>query len=207
MTTNRKLSDLATLAALADDDLLYVVRPGEADEAERSKGILVQNIRAYLNTPVSAITQVQLAISNAQLKTLDTDYIEAIAAPDAGKYIQVHGIWTRKRGADIPPAITRLYRSAVSTDTTLTETEALAGVLSTNTFLSLPNWSVSSYLFVGVGNTQPDLYGLNVPTTEEPHDYFARVFERVPGTSDSGRGAYEMVAYQNRLRCTFGLRL
>ena len=158
------------------------VGSNEARFKERDADGDVQTVTVDLTGQGLVVVQSQAAATNAELKTLDTDYLEVIAAPGAGKYLQLHQAWTRKRGSDLPPEITRIYRSAVSADDTLTETEALAGVLSTNTFLALPDWSISSYLFVGVGNTQPDLHGLNVPTVEEPHDYFDRVFEAVPGT-------------------------
>lgn len=46
--TSEKLSDLDLLSSLADGDLLYVVRESEADEADRSRGIRVQDARNYL---------------------------------------------------------------------------------------------------------------------------------------------------------------
>ena len=48
------------------------------------------------------IQRVQRTITNAELKTIDTDYIELIPAPGAGKTIKVEAIRTTHMGSDRP---------------------------------------------------------------------------------------------------------
>ena len=46
--------------------------------------------------------QIEVNISNAQLKELDASYIEVIPSPGAGKYIDVINVWTTISGDDHP---------------------------------------------------------------------------------------------------------
>ena len=179
MTTNRKLSELDTLSSLQDDDEIYVVRPS-LDEAERSRRILAQNARSYLVPgAVPLILESIRTITNAELKNLDTTYIELVEAPRNGKYIQVEQLWMEKTGDDPPATVyPRSYHVAISEDNALTTAEAAAGNSATFTFVNIPTWpSGDRYIFVGVPTSHADIVGLNVPTTEEPEDFFARVFE------------------------------
>ena len=52
-------------------------------------------------TPV-VTQQAQLWVTNAQLKTLDTDFLEIVPSPGAGRYIQVEQVWLQKHGTDAP---------------------------------------------------------------------------------------------------------
>ena len=141
---------------------------GNVNEVEVTipAGVVIQEASHYL--------------TNAELKTLDTDYVELVPAPGVGKYIQVMQVWARKDGADVPPEVTRIYRAAISTDDMLTEAEALAGESQTYTFLNVPDFTTPHYFFIGTSVTLADISGLNVPTTEDPADYFARVFDQTP---------------------------
>ena len=118
--TNQKLSELDTLSSLQDGDELYVVRPSLA-EAERSRRILAQNARQYLVPGAVPIIQEEVVeITNAQLKNLDSNYIELVEAPRAGKYIQVEQLWMEKSGSDPPASIyPRMYYVAISVDDAL----------------------------------------------------------------------------------------
>ena len=61
----------------------------------------------------------------------------------------------------------------------LDEVEATAGNSATFTFVNIPTWAAGTrHIFVGVPTSQADINSLNVPTREEPVDFFARVFER-----------------------------
>ena len=292
--TSRRLSDLDMLAGLADDDILYVVRPGEPIE-DRSRQIIVQNIRAYLagisgmivrdvqvttngnirvigqaadgtaidvtlsvpgtttpmqeihyalgtvwstansrlegnrgfgdvdeitrgnvlvfNVPldrplattpatlsVSGIATIfaiqdaggtavtigeltpgrlywgvvdtiglllmniigepdivrtfQQTITNAELKTLDTDYIQLLPAPGVGKFIQVNQAFVRKNGDDVPPERDYAVYVAISPDTALSAAEIVAGTSDG----VIPTWAAGDrYLFVGRSITDAPL--------------------------------------------------
>ena len=145
----------------------------------------------------------QRTITNAELKNLDTDYVELVPAPGADKFLSVQLASITKTGSDVPPTQNaRWYGVAISTDTVLTEAEVAAGNSQTYAFLNVPTWPAGQqrYVFVGVPDDRRDITGINVPTTEEPEDFFARVFERVPGTVNNADGVpikwwRTMVAY------------
>ena len=177
--TSRKLSSLTTLAGLQDDDEIYVVRPGLVED-QRSRRILAQNARTYLvpgATPL--ILETVRTITNAELKNLDTTYIELVEAPRAGKYIQVEQLWMEKTGVDPPATVyPRAYHVAISEDNVLDGLEAAAGNSATFTFVNVPTWAAGNrYIFIGVPTSQADIVGMNLPTTEEPEEVFIRLFE------------------------------
>ena len=66
-------------------------------------------------------------INNAQIKTLDTNYIQLIAAPGVGKYIEVEEAWIKITGSDRIPEYDPEFRAWTSTGTAVVEVEALAG--------------------------------------------------------------------------------
>ena len=111
------------------------------------------------SSSVGAISrQVNRTISNAELKTLDTDYIELIGVPGAGKFIEPQSITLTKNGSDAPTTTQRFY-TAVSADDTLTAVEAAAGVSTLvdpstlrsfgSSGIPLPSFSTDSHLFIG----------------------------------------------------------
>ena len=140
---------------------------------------------------LSVIKRTSLTITNAELKTLDTDYIELVPAPGASKFLSVQLVSITKIGDDVPPTQNpRKYYVAISEDGTLTEAEVAAGNSQTYTFVTVPTWSSSEtrFIFLGVPDDRRDIISINVSTTEESEDFFVRVFERVPGTVDDADG-------------------
>ena len=61
-------------------------------------GIVAAAIAASGAPPMT----VSVAISTAQLKTLDTAYVELIAAPGVGQFVQILQVWIDKSGHDHP---------------------------------------------------------------------------------------------------------
>ena len=158
-----KLASEANRLALRDyfADLVYVrdLVPGRIYFAIRSAlGLVLLNpvgepqiVRTYSRT-----------VTNAELKTLDTDYLELIAAPGAGKYIEVRTLWQTKNGDDAPATFNPYwFRLAFSDDTTLTAQEAAAGTLYTtqqygNGYQFPVATGADKYAFIGVRATEPD---------------------------------------------------
>ena len=137
------------------------------------------------------VKQIRRTITNAELKMLDTAYLEIIPAPGANKFISVALVAITKLGDDIPPVTNDpWYGIAISTDNVLTEAEVAAGNSATFGFVFVPTWPVGEQrvVFIGVPDDRRDVTGINVPTTEEPADFFTRVFERVPGTVNNADG-------------------
>ena len=124
------------------------------------------------------VLQAQLWVTNAQLKTLDTDYRQVVAAPGAGKFIQVRQLWIQKHGSDQPPEHTEYYRVAISPNPVITEAEALAGSGRGDTFGEIPvqDWNTPHYFYAGTSLTNQDVTSLDGLTD------FAATFERVPGS-------------------------
>ena len=92
---------------------------------------IVSNQGVQLLSPageLSVVKRMNMEITNAQLKTLDTDYIELIPAPGVGKFISVQLVSITKSGSDVPPVQgVRRYYVAISEDNILTEAEVAAG--------------------------------------------------------------------------------
>ena len=126
----------------------------------------------------SVLVQAQLWVTNVQLKTLDTNYRQVVAAPGAGKFIQVRQLWIQKHGSDQPPAHTEYYRVAISPNPVITEAEALAGSGRGDTFGEIPvqDWDTPHYFYAGTSLTNQDVTSLDGLTD------FAATFERVPGS-------------------------
>ena len=180
--TSQKLSQLSTLADLQDGDKIYVVRES-LPEDERSKAIPVEDARQYLAPGALPVVQrAQRRITTAELKALDTTYLEMIPDPGNGKYIEVRQIWMRKHGTDTP-AVTypRAYHVAISANDALDAAEAAAGNSATFTFVNVPTWvGGDRYIFIGVPTTQAEIIGINLPIAEEREDSFTRLFEATP---------------------------
>ena len=79
--------------------------------------------------PLSAVNPLTaiVAVTNAQLKTLDTDYVTLIPAPGIGSYIQLEQLWVQKLGDDQLAPYNPQYRFWTSSSATPVESEALAG--------------------------------------------------------------------------------
>ena len=110
--------------------------------------------------PVQTAT---VAVSNAMLKNLDTDYVEILPAPGLGSFLQIQQFWIHKSGSDLPPTHTPIYRLAISPDATLSEAEALAGNSLTHLFgdIPFPAWDTPHYLYCGVAVTDRDILNLD----------------------------------------------
>lgn len=131
----------------------------------------------------------RVAVDEAMFATIDTDFVELVPAPGAGKFLAIQQIWLERNGDDLPTQnYPRMYYVAISPDATLSQTEAEAGNSETFTFVSIPTWpdGETRYVFVGLPVSYGDLVAMNVPTTEEPEDYFARVFERAANVETDG---------------------
>ena len=124
-----------------------------------------------------------VAISNAMLKTLDTDYVELAPAPGIGQYIELEQVWVQKVGSDEPRTGRFLIRVAYGPDEDLTETVALTGNLATAGFISTRGirWTnESNYFFFGCTDILPDITGLRGNEVSDPG--FFPALERIPGT-------------------------
>ena len=129
------------------------------------------------SNPSRSITRrVNRSISNADLKDLDTAYIDLVPTPGAGKYIEVSQFWLKRTGADRLPSNTPIYRLAISPNTVITEAEALAGNSTpfSSRALDIPGFSTAHYLFFGVNVLTQDIVGF------DNIDFSA--WEAVPGT-------------------------
>ena len=86
--------------------------------------------------PLSAVNPLTaiVAVTNAQLKTLDTDYVTLIPAPGIGSYIQLNQLWVQKLGTDELAPYNPQYRFWTSTSAAPVESEALAGQATDRTF-------------------------------------------------------------------------
>ena len=151
---------------------------GDGLDEEAVEALIQAALAAYAPGGGSPLFQAQLWVTNAQLKTLDTNYRQIIAAPGAGKFIQVRQLWIQKHGSDQPPEHTEYYRVAISPNPVITEAEALAGSGRGDTFGEIPvqDWDTPHYFYAGTSLTNQDVTSLDGLTD------FAATFERVPGS-------------------------
>ena len=69
---------------------------------ERVETLIAEALAAFdpgVGAPVLTTT---VSITTAQIKTLDTDYIELLPAPGIGQYTQILQVWINKQGDDDP---------------------------------------------------------------------------------------------------------
>ena len=121
---------------------------GNVNEVEVTipAGVVIQEASRYL--------------TNAELKTLDTDYIELVPAPGVGAYIQVMQVWARKDGADVPPEVDSKTYVTISPDVDLSAAEIAAALVGT-----IPAWAAGDrYLFVGRSVTDAPLERVGITT-------------------------------------------
>lgn len=126
--------------------------------------------------------QAQLWVPNAELKRLDTDYIELIPAPGAGRYIELSQVWMQKHGSDMPPTHVEYYRLGISPNAVITEAEALLVAGRGDTFgdMPIPDWDTPHYFYAGTSVTNQDVTSVDgLPAAD-----FATQFQRVPGSID-----------------------
>ena len=119
------------------------------------------------------------AISNAQLMTLDTQYLEIVPAPANGNYLEIEHIGIGKHGEDVATIIYEpTFRVALSPDNILTLAEAEAGNSHTGPFVTVPDWpdNTPQYVFAGIPTTENDLTGFSF-RGEDNSEGFIRVFE------------------------------
>ena len=105
------------------------------------------------------VRRVVRSITNAELKTLDTDYIELIPAPGAGKFLLPKSFSVTKRGSD-PANRLRTYYAAATEDTVLTQAAAAAAASGSNpSALPLPAWTAGEtrWIWIGTPSNQPDI--------------------------------------------------
>ena len=170
--------------SMGDDAAAISISIMEHDTSPAAHQYLIDLI-AGLGTPTApVILQAERVVTNAEFKAMDDTYLEMVPAPGVGKYLQIEQVWMRKDGHDQPTApYPRMYHVAISVDDTLTPAEASAGNSATFTFVDIPPWtSGQRFVFVGVPVTDSDLASVTSFTVEEADVFFARVFERVPGT-------------------------
>ena len=129
-----------------------------------------------------------VVLSNADLKALDRTYVEIIPAPGARQYIQLHNVWMRRRGADVPNTERGFYW-ALSEDTVLADLDIAAGsgrltqsealmvddnITAAGLQFRLDTWPGDEYrhIFVGseVGEPEIDIYGIF--TSPDPDSLF-----------------------------------
>ena len=141
-----------------------------------------------INPPGGSITRrTSRTITNAELKALDTNYIELVPAPGPDKFLQVSLTSIVKRGDDVPALISpRMYYVAISPDNRLSAAEVAAGNSATSGDVAIPTWpnGQTRYVFVGVPADRRDIVGFSPDRAggETVYDFFTRVFERVAGT-------------------------
>ena len=123
----------------------------------------VQNEAAHHTPPVTAGPPQQsttVVVSNAELKTLDTDYIQIAPAPGAGKSIQVNQVFLRKHGDDVPPEVDSKTYVTISPDVDLSAAEIAAALVG-----NIPAWAAGDrYLFVGRSVTDAPLERVGITT-------------------------------------------
>lgn len=154
------------------------------------------------STSAGAVTRrVYRTITNSELKALDTNYIELVPSPGAGKHIRIRGVSLKKQGDDQPATFTREFRFYSSTSDTLNATEAEAGYTSgvidsnTRSHRTPPvEWDEARYLYVGVHATQPDIVEIaqywRRHLTQVQENRISE-FTRVPGVIDIAGESYK----------------
>lgn len=153
------------------------------------RGIRVPAGIALINATgqASLSKRVTVEVNNAQIQSLNTDYIELVPAPGAGQYLEIERIWVQISGSDELPAAVDSYIFVSSTEAALTTAIAAAGtVQENNVFFDLPEWTAEDrYAYVGVHWTQPDILRMALVTPG------ATDVTRVPGLFEVGGQMYK----------------
>ena len=132
----------------------------------------------------------QITVTNAQLKELDTTFIELVSAPGAGNYIEVELLSIEKSGDDLPAVQgENAFYIALSEDVTLSEAEVAAGN-SSDRVVPMPTWpsGETRYVFIGIPDDRQDLVGVENIGGAGAEVSFAVIFEAVTGTVDDANG-------------------
>ena len=114
-----------------------------------------------------------IEITNAELKTLDTDYIQVVPAPGAGKYIRIVDFFFTKTGTDQPHQAITSYITAIGDAAMPTIADLEAGVASASAVgTTIPVFATGTkYIYIGVSVDQSDLYYAAFPNTDEFADF------------------------------------
>ena len=126
-----------------------------------------------------------IEITNAELKTLDTDYIPVVAAPGDGKYIRIVDFFFTKTGTNQPHQAIQSYIAAIGVGAIPTLDELEAGSVSASVSgTTVPAWVAGRrYIYIGVSVDQADIQALVFPPplAVDHNDLFSTDFEPVPG--------------------------
>ena len=107
-------------------------------------------------------------VTTAQLKVLDTDYLELIAPPGANKHIEINYLGMLRVGSNKPPTLwPERYYVAISTGANLSANDA-AGANSqparsnANVQVNIPLWTAGGphYIWVGVPVSSNELFSI-----------------------------------------------
>ena len=132
-------------------------------------------------------------LTNAELKTLDTDYIELIPSPGAGKYISVDSVIMGKSGDDTPRAYTNSMKMWSSTSAVVVVAEGEAATDYISDAVDLDSWTGEAryvYFVTDVTMNVPD--GLTTNPNSVEDEILAADFSRiVAGVTLDGR-AYNL---------------
>lgn len=167
--------------------------------------------------PASAVeqmvTQRAVVLSNADLKALDRTYVEIVPAPGNRRYIQLHNVWMRRRGADVPNTERGFYW-ALSEDTVLNDGDIAAGSgrltqsdaldvddnITTNGLqFRLDTWPGDEfrYIFVGSEVDEPEIDIYGIFTSPDPDSLFT------PDAPWAGSQGYRNTYYTKPVPGTF----
>ena len=84
---------------------------------EQAEQLIADALAAYDPGTGAQVLTSTISITTAQIKTLDTDYIELLPAPGIGQYLQILQVWINKQGDDDPLEELQTDRSVAGIET------------------------------------------------------------------------------------------
>ena len=177
-----------------DNSVWQTYSPGQAGQAYDAarwldRTSVVQSTVPGPPGPASTVVQQRTVfLRSADLQRLDDNYPTLVAAPGAGKFIEVSQVWLRKDGDDVPmpnrPESLVLGVSAgqqIQSADLSPVTYDHSGSLVVNPLSDFVTWSAARRVFFGRAVDQRDFArAYNGSTTSEA--FFDTLYERVPGT-------------------------
>ena len=134
---------------------------------------------------VDVVRSVERTITNAEIKMLDTDYIELIPAPGAGKFISLNQVSISKDGNDIRDQVWIASAIWSSTSAVVIDSEAEAAYLKLADHLRVDDWEdtgESRYLYIIWGVDAHPIVGLTSYPSTDPDEFdFLTNFTEIAG--------------------------